>query len=213
MKLIFLASFLILVELCFSQNKDYLITQNNDTIWGKIKLKNKIFHVTGNNNIDINAAAVKKVNSSNYKGTAVVNCTLQLYNENLADLQMGWVNESAKDTVMLLDEVLLSSKINLYYGTDNFKSQYFFYQTPLDSFPIQLVVRYYLGGGLTAYNNDPGNNRSERSRVHIEEDKGYVNQLRAIMGQCNKIPEAMWENLSYRIYSLKAVIKKYNKCK
>ena len=75
------------------------------------------------------------------------------------------------------------------------------------------MVRYYLGGGLTAYNNDPGNNRSERSRVHIEEDKGYVNQLRAIMGQCNKIPEAMWENLSYRIYSLKAVIKKYNKCK
>ncbi|MFZ1371923.1 MAG: hypothetical protein WAR78_16165, partial [Ferruginibacter sp.] len=54
--------------------------------------------------------------------------------------------------------------------------------------------------------------RGDRSRVQLAEDKGYVNQLRAIMANCNKIPQTMWDLLSYRDYSLKKIIKKYNSC-
>ena len=77
---------------------------------------------------------------------------------------------------------------------------------------MQLVIRYYLKGGLANYDNDRSRYRGDKSKLMIEEDKGYVNQLRAIMGDCKKIPETMWELLSYRDYSLKNVIKKYNKC-
>jgi hypothetical protein len=126
---------------------------------------------------------------------------------------MDWTDLSSLDTVLVLEEVYTTPKINLYYGTDKFKRQYYFYQTPLDSLPVQLVVRYHLGGGLNSYAINPAANRGEKSRIHIEEDKGYVNQLRAIMIACNKIPDGMWEILSYRIYSLKKLIKKYNKCR
>ena len=37
-------------------------------------------------------------------------------------------------------------------------------------------------------------------------DKGYVNQLYAIMGNCKKIQSNVWELLSYREYSFKEVI-------
>jgi hypothetical protein len=199
---------------CFSQQKDYLVKNNGDTIFGKIRLKNKIFTITNGESTQIvQSTEVKKIDCNNYKGTTVVNCNLQLYNDDLSDLEMGWVNVSASDTVMVLQEIYTTPKINLYFGTDNFRRQYYFYKTPQDSFPVQLVVRYHLGGGLTAYAAHPEENRGERAKVHIEEDKGYVNQLMAIMGDCKKIPEGMWEILSYRDYSLKQLIKRYNKCK
>jgi hypothetical protein len=213
MKTILLTTALLMSFSCFSQQKDYLIKHSGDTIWGKIKLKNKIFIISGNESNIVNADKVKKIVCGNYKGTTVLHCTLQLYTENLTELEMGWTNLSSVDTVLVLEEVYTTPKINLYYVTDNIKRQYYFYQTPQDSLPVQLVVRYHLGGGLTAYNNDKPANRGELSAVHIEEDKGYVNQLRAIMIDCNKIPDVMWEILSYRIYSLKKLIKKYNKCR
>jgi len=194
---------------CFCQPKDYLVKNNGDTVFGKIRLKNKIFSViNGEHSQFIKSTEVKQVNSNNYKGTAVVNCNLQLYNDDLSALEMGWTDVKASDTVMILQEVYSTPKINLYLGTDNFKRQYYFYKTPLDSCPVQLVVRYYLGGGLTAYAAHPEENRGERAKVHLEEDKGYVNQLMMIMGDCNKIPEGMWEILTYREYSLRQLIKK-----
>ena len=101
----------------------------------------------------------------------------------------------------------------MYYVQNNFKLPFYFYKTPTDPKPIQLVIRYYLAGGLANYDNDRARYRGDKSRVTLVEDKGYVNQLHAIMGDCKKIPETMWELLSYRDYSLKKVIKKYNMCK
>jgi len=75
-----------------------------------------------------------------------------------------------------------------------------------------LVVRYYLGGGLTSYNSNPAAYRGEKSRVHVEENRGYVNQLKSVMADCPSISEAMWDLLNYRDYSFKALIKKYNEC-
>ena len=115
--------------------------------------------------------------------------------------------------MMILDEIYSTPKINLYFGKNTFKTHFYFYKTPSDSFPVQLVIRYYLQGGLANYDNDKARYRGDRSKLNIVEDKGYVNQLHAIMSECKKIPETMWELLSYRDYSLKQLIKKYNKCK
>jgi hypothetical protein len=212
MKIIVLLFLLISNLNCISQNKNYLIKHSGDTIWGDIKLKHKTFFVAGANNGEVNANEVKKISSGKYKGTIVVNCKLQQYTDNLIELEKNWINLRSIDTVLVLEEVYNTAKMNLYFVTDNLKTQYYFYKTPSDTVPMQLVVRYYLSGGINPSNTNFTMNGGV-ARTHVEEDKGYVNQLRAIMGGCNKIPETMWEILSYRVYSLKQLIKKYNKCK
>ena len=197
----------------FCQKGDYLIKNNGDTIWGDITLKNKYFYVNGTTTTGIKAEDIAKIKSRNFKGSAVVRCSLQTYADNLADLEIDYIQKGVTDTVLVLDEIYSTPKINLYHGTNNFKSQFYFYKTPTDPKPVQLVIRYYLQGGLDNYNNDRARYRGDKSKVTIMEDKGYVNQLRAIMNDCKKIPEPMWELLSYRDYSLKKVIKKFNKCK
>lgn len=197
----------------FSQKNDYLIKVSGDTLWGSITLKNQIFRVSGLLTTEIDAIEVKKIKSDNYKGNTVVRCRLQLYADNIDDYELDFIKRGYVDTVMILDEILTTPKINLYFGMNNYKTQFYFYKTPSDTFPVQLVVRYYLQGGLANYSNDRPRYMGERSKVSIVEDKGYVNQLYALMGDCKKIPAAMWELLSYRDYSFKQLIKKYNKCK
>lgn len=196
----------------FSQKRDYLVKNNGDTIWGDIKLNNKIFYVKNTTLQEIDAQEVNKVNSSNFKGSVVLRCTLLLYADNLADLELDYIKKGAIDTVMILDEIYSTPKMNLYYAVNDFKIPFYFYKTPSDAKPVQLVIRYYLQGGLANYNDDRARYRGDKSKVGIAEDKGYVNQLHAIMGDCKKIPDAMWELLSYRDYSFKQIIKRYNKC-
>lgn len=198
----------------FGQSDEFLIKNNGDTIKGEVKLVDKDFYV----DIDeyqtkVNADDVLKVNSKNFKGSIVVHCVLQTYVENLSELELDYIERGERDTIMILDEIYSTEKMNLYYGVNDFKVPFYFYKTPKDPKPVQLVVRYYLQGGLTNYNNNRSRYRAERSLVNIAEDKGYVNQLWAIMGHCKNITEPMWELLSYRDYSLKQIIKKYNKCK
>lgn len=197
----------------FSQKNDYLVKINGDTIRGEINLKNKVFYVGSPNSVEINADEVKKIKSDKYKGNTVVHCKLELYSDNVNDLELDFIQKGVTDTVMILDEIYSTPKINLYFGKNTFKTHFYFYKTPSDSFPVQLVIRYYLQGGLANYDNDKARYRGDRSKLNIVEDKGYVNQLHAIMSGCKKIPETMWELLSYRDYSLKQLIKKYNKCK
>jgi hypothetical protein len=209
--LFFLASFCISL-IGFSQKGDYLVKTNGDTVWGTIKLNRQVFYVNGTSSIEILADDVAKIKSVNYKGNTVVHCNLLLYTENLAELDIDYIKKGNIDTVLILDEIYATPKINLYYVVNDFKLPFYFYKTPTDPKPVQLVIRYFLQGGLDNYERDRARYRGDRSRVQLAEDKGYVNQLRAIMGNCNKIPEPMWEMLSYRDYSLKKVIKKYNKC-
>lgn len=207
---IFIACFVSLTGIC--QKGDYLVKNNGDTVWGDIKLKSKLFYVNGLASSAINASDVLSIKSSNYRGNTVVSCNLLTYSDNLGDLELDYINKGSIDTVMILDEIYTTPKINLYYVTNSFKTPFYFYKTPSDSKPIQLVVRYYLQGGLANYNDDRAKYRGDKSRVQIAEDKGYVNQLYSIMGDCKKIPQAMWDLLTYRDYSMKQVIKKYNKC-
>jgi hypothetical protein len=209
--LFFLVSFCISL-IGFSQKGDYLVKNNGDTVWGSIKLNRQVFYVNGTLSTEIPADDVAKIKSVNYKGNTVVHCNLLLYTENLAELDIDYIKKGNIDTVLILDEIYATPKINLYYVVNDFKLPFYFYKTPTDPKPVQLVIRYFLQGGLDNYERDRARYRGDRSRVQLAEDKGYVNQLRAIMGNCNKIPEPMWEMLSYRDYSLKKVIKKYNKC-
>lgn len=207
-----LAAFFIVLP-AYSQTEDFLIKNNGDTIKGEVKLVDKTFYVDNENRVEVPADDVAKVNSKNFKGTTVVHCLLQTYVDNLSDLELDFIEKDERDTVMVLDEIYTTPKMNLYYGINDFKIPFYFYKTPKDPKPVQLVIHYYLQGGLTNYNNNRSKYRAEKSMVNIAEDKGYVNQLRAIMGHCKNIPEPMWELLAYRDYSLKQVIKKYNKCK
>jgi hypothetical protein len=209
--LIFIFSFISVSV--FAQSKNFIITNNGDSLFGKIKLQHKVFTISGPDGpMQINADNVKKVYADNFRGNTVVHCRLYLYTDNLSELDMGYAPTTDIDTVMVLKEIYTTEKMNLYFGTDNLKSQYYFYKTPADTVPIQLVVRYYLGGGLNSYALNPAANRGEKSRIHIEENKGYVNQLKKAMGDCEAISETTWELLHYRDYSFKNLIKKYNEC-
>jgi hypothetical protein len=197
----------------FTQSKEYIIKHSGDTVKGDVSLRNKKIYVDNGASVaEFKAADIYKV-VGNYKGNIVVPCKLQVYTDDLSSLESEWVKLSAVDTVLLLEEIYTTPKMNLYYCVDKMKVPYYFYKAPADASPVQLVVRYYMGGGLTSYANAPGANRGEKSQTHLEEDKGYVNQLHAIMGDCKKISEGTWEILSYRDYSFKQLIKKYNNCK
>lgn len=195
------------------QKNDYLVKHNGDTLYGNIELRNTNFYIGSSSTklIELNAADVKLIHSDNFKGSIVVPCILYTYTEDLTELLRYQYIKKDVATIMILKELYSTPKINLYWGTDNFKTQYYFYKTPSDFLPVQLYVNYSLGGGNTA-NFDKIRVWGQESQTHLEIQKGYVNQLRFIMRDCTSIPEAAWELLDYRDYSLKSIIKKYNNC-
>jgi len=213
MKILLALALFCLSTSCFSQKGDYLVKNNGDTIWGDVKLKKNVFYVTGTTDAEINAEDVNKIKSSNYNGNTVVVCSLDLYTDNLASVELDYIAKGKIDTVLILNEIYSTPKINLYFVRSDFKVPFYFYKTPTDRKPVQLIIHYSLHGGYTSYGNDPGKYSGDNGRLQLVENKAYVNQLRAIMGGCKKIPDTMWELLSYRDYSLKQLIKKYNKCK
>lgn len=196
-----------------AQKKSVLVTSSGDSLYGEIRLLGNVFIITASSGEKrIAADNVRKVHAANFKGTTVVHCSLHLYSDNIAEMQLGAAPLKETDTVMVLKEIYNTGKMNLYFGTDNLKTQYYFYKTPQNDVPLQLVVRYHLEGGLTSYSSNTGAYRGEKSRMHIEEDKGYINQLKFLMKDCKDIDEGVWDVLQYRSYSLKSLIKKYNKC-
>lgn len=196
----------------FCQKGDYIIKNNGDTLWGDITLKNKSIYVGEIPQVEVAPEDIAKIKSRNYKGNTVVRCDLQNYLDNLVELDIDYIKREVVDTILILNEIYSTPKMNLYEVKNSIKTQFYFYKTPSDPKPVQLVIHYYFQGGLTNFGNDPGRYRGEKQRVYVVEDKGYVNQLHAIMGDCKNIPPTMWELLSYRNYSLKQLIKKYNKC-
>lgn len=195
------------------QQTDYLVKHTGDSLFGNILFKNSRFLVTNGAGVttEYPAAEVRKVQSKNVKHNIVVPCNLHFYSDNIQEMQVKNYKTSDRDTVLILDEIYSTPRMNLYWGTDEFGSQYYFYKTPADPLPIQLFIKYYLSGDL-------GNSLTlmvsqSSGSAHMEVQKGYVNQLRLIMGDCKKISDGEWEALDYRGYSLKSLIKKYNKCK
>ncbi|MBK7375833.1 MAG: hypothetical protein KTQ13_04915 [Ferruginibacter sp.] len=209
-----LVSITLLLSLCGAgQNKDHLVKANGDTVWGSFRLKNQLFYTAGSDPVQVSASEVRKIKSEYFKGNTVVPCRLLLYTDDIDSYEIDFMRKESVDTIMVLDEIMTTPKINLYYGVSNFRTPFYFYKTPADSLPLQLVIRYFLQGGLANYTNDRPKYMGDKSKLNIVEDKGYVNQLHAIMGDCKKIPSSTWELLSYRGYSFKKLIKQYNKCK
>jgi hypothetical protein len=212
MKLIFTFFLLLGSGTAICQQKEYLVKISGDTIWGNIMLKNKVFYVTGQYLSKIKAGDVSKIRSYNYKGSAVFSGDLLTYSDNLYDLDLDYIKYGITDTVLILEEIYATPKINLYYGMNDFKVPFYFYKTSSDLKPVQLVVHYYLEGGRSNHLKDPGKSPVTKGAIVIAEDKAYVNQLHAIMGDCKNISQRMWELLCYRGYSFKQIIKKYNAC-
>lgn len=207
---VFIACFFSLTG--FGQNTDYIIKSNGDTLWGEITIKGKLFYIGETSKFQVAPEDISKIKSAKYKGNIVIKCSLQNYTDHLDDLDIDYIRREVIDTILILEEAYSTPKIILYEVKDNISKQFYFYKTPSDPKPVQLVIRYHLQGGLANRANDPGRYRGEKAKVYIVEDKGYVNQLRAIMEDCQRIPDTMWELLTYRNYSLKQLIKKYNQC-
>jgi hypothetical protein len=195
----------------FCQN-DYIVKNNGDTIRGEISVRDKKFIVNGPVDHEISPDEISRISSEKYKGNTAVRCNLIWYIDNLAELELNFILTGIADTVLVLDEIYSTPKMNLYYVQSDLKTPYYFYKTPSDAKPVQLVTRYHLDGGLSNFQNNPIRYRGQVTRVHVIEDKGYVNQLYAIMRSCRKISPSMWELLTYRDYSLKKLIRKYNQC-
>lgn len=197
----------------FAQKKSFVIKNSGDTVFGDVVIKDKSFFVMNGGPVKVFAADdISTVQSPSLKGNTVVHCRLHLYSDNVVEMQLGSTPLKESDTVMVLKEIYSTAKINLYMGSDNLKTSYYFYKTPQDEKPVQLVVRYHLDGGMGAYGINTPLYRGERSKIHIEEDKGYVNQLKFLMKDCDAIPEATWDLLQYRSYSFKKLFRKYNEC-
>ena len=198
----------------FCQKNEWLVKQNGDTLYGQIEMLNKEFVVTGPaaSNTIVKAADVKRIHSPHFNGEIVLPCILHIYADDLELLLKYEYISGDRDTVLVLDEVYSSPKMNLYFSKDVFKMQYYFYKTPQDPVPVQLYINYALGGGAQA-NFDKAYVKGQESIVHLEVQKGFVNQLKLIMGDCKNISETYWEQLDYRLYSLKGLLNKYNKCK
>lgn len=195
-----------------AQKQDFLVKINGDTVFGNIRFQVDRFLVENNRgkNDEFIASEVRQVWSKQVRNNIVVPCNLHYYSDNIQDMQVKNYRTSDRDTVMILEEIYTTPKMNLYWGTDIFGSQYYFYKTPGDKLPVQLFVKYYLssdnGETLTLMMS------TATAALHVVEQKGYVNQLRLIMGNCKKISEGEWDNLDYRNYSLKNLVRKFNKC-
>lgn len=213
MKRFFLPALTLIPAFCLSQNSDYVVLHSGDSVYGNVVLKGKTFLVESSpgNTVTYEAGRVRKVHAKNIRNSTVVPCTLHIYTEDMLELEFYLYINTERDTLMILDELYSTPKMNLYWGEDNRKKQYYFYKMPSDSLPIQLYINYAFGGGRTAAVQK--GLTGDESRVHLEVQKGYINQLRLIMGDCKKISDGEWEILDYRSYSLKSVIKKFNKCK
>lgn len=214
MKTLFFIAIILIPCCSICQNKDYIVKTNGDTLWGNIKLKNKIFYVSGADVTEVSGNDVRKIKSGNYKGNTVVPCKLVTYTDDLESLHLYYAKDESVDTIMILDEIMTTPKINLYYGVSNFRTPYYFYKTPADSLPVQLIIRFLLQGGFSNdYKESMTYGVNNPANINLYQDKAYANQLYGIMGDCKKIPEGMWSVLAYREYSFKQLIKRYNKCK
>lgn len=196
-----------------AQSNEYLVRSGSDTIFGSnIRLDHKVFTIQSDHREQaIPAAEVTAIKSPRFKGTVVVSCILQRYIDDYVFMERNYAPILESDTVLVLTEEFKGPKMNMYMGTDNWKVQYYFYKTPSDPQPVQLVVRYMLSGGVGS--QVPVNLKRYDNDTHLAEMKGYVSQLQRVMSDCKKITDDnAWLYLTYRLFSLRDLIRRYNKC-
>ena len=204
---LFLFAILFLPSVCFSQSKEYIILKNTeDTLYGDVSYSHNFFKITraAGGEVKYHSKEVAEVRSDRYKGN-VIYYPLYQYNENFDDLSRDNFSSESYDTTLVLKDVYLTKRMNLYYTTDDYKTPYYFIQKNNDSTPTQLRILYRMNHGQTG---EPF--RHEVSRTWMVQHKIFIGQLKILMSDCY-IDPAYWDALEYRSYSLKKIIKLYNK--
>jgi len=211
--LLFSILLLAIQPVVFSQTKDFLIKNNEDTVNGKVSFHHRSFTIedTAGRQQLYNAADIKQVSGSGKKAGFVYAGKLIQYTSNLLDLQKMSFRDEETDTVMFLTQIYETPRIKLYQGFDNFHRIYFFYSTLATITPVQLVVKYALNGGVYSHSERMPFKRNPGAEV--VQQKGYANQLRMALGDCDRVPNDMWESLEYTYPSLRTLLKQSRKCK
>jgi len=97
----------------------------------------------------------------------------------------------------------------LYEATDKDRAVYHFVKKPKDAKPLQLMVAYFTMHDVP---RDQRLYRNDRIHSTLNQQKIYIDQLKGLMADCNKITPEDYVDMDYRNYSFKKIIKKYNKC-
>ncbi len=204
----FLLSLLIISAQTYSQ--DFLVTHKGDTLRGEINIRDKkiLLKQAGSSLKIFPADDVAYLSSGKYNGL-VVHCDLIIYSDKIDVVQKWNFNGGGiSDTVLVLKEIFSTTKMNLYEVFDKDRTVHYFVKKPTDTLPVQMMVHYFIEG-----NGDYSFSRNNAMVSQITQQRIYADQLRVIMADCPKINQDDLEMLDYRSYSLKKIIRRYNKCK
>lgn len=192
-----------------AQKKDGLVMNNGDTVFCNYAIKGNFISVKppGSESRLIDTREVQSVFNGNDNRT-VLFLKLETFSDNPDEIfDPLSKNRSEYDTTLLLSEVYSTAKIKLYSAYDKRKVAYYFVKKTLESKPVQLLIRYTVYyarvGELIPWG-------SPNLTIH----RIYIDQLKGIMADCPGLTAGDFEVVDYRDYSLKKIIKKYNKrCK
>jgi hypothetical protein len=208
-KLIVLGLFAVFFADASAQGTQGIITKNGDTIFCDYTVKSRYVTIkkTGSAPEMIESGKVLSAFSGG-ETFVVLFLTLETYSD-VPDEIFDPLTKSRSfyDTTLLLSSVYSSPKMNLYEATDKRKVRYYFVKTPKDSLPAQLLIRYSMyfarAGELTTHGSP-----------NLTIQRVYIDQLKGLMKDCPRLSGGDFEVVDYRGYSIKRIIKKYNKrCK
>jgi hypothetical protein len=211
----YLLFFLSLIALqARAQKSDLIVTATGDSLFGKVRITGSSIYIQNAGGIEqsVEPSTVQVVRYANNKEKLVHRGRLYTYSDNLWDLEKNFYPKGAIDTVLLLTSIYETPKMSLYEAKDKMNSTYYFYKMPTDPAPVQLVVHYYLSESNSSSVRGFRMSGDPQSQVIMVTERGFANQLRTIMQGCTRIDPTAWDVLDYRVYSLKYVIRQFNKC-
>jgi hypothetical protein len=203
-----------ILAICFSgifqnavaQKGEGLVMNNGDTVFCEYALKGNFISVKNAGSVTrlVDAREVQSVFSKNDKQT-VLFLKLETFSDNPDEIFDPLAkNRSEYDTTLLLSEVYSSPKIILYSANDKRRVQYYFVKKPQENKPVQLLIRYAVYYARVGELVTWGSPNLTIQRI-------YIDQLKGLMADCTRLTAGDFEVVDYRDYSLKKIIKKYNK--
>jgi len=115
-------------------------------------------------------------------------------------------DDSKIDTSLFLKTVFKNQNMTLFEAIDLYKRIYYFVEKKGDSIATQMMVSYRI---ITVTNASVANLNANVKHIQI---KNYIAQLKNMMSDCKNVEYYDWDNMGYRSYSFKSVIKWYAKC-
>jgi hypothetical protein len=192
-----------------AQKNEGLVMNNGDTVFCDYTLNGNFISVKNEGRLTrlVDTRDVQSVFSNNNSQT-VLFLKLETFSDNPDEIfDPLSKNMSEYDTTLLLSEVYSTPKMKLYTATDKRKVQYYFVKKPQDIRPAQLLIRYAV---YYARVGELINWGSPNLTIH----RIYIDQLKGLMTDCPKMTYGDFEIVDYRDYSLKKIIRKYNRrCK